>query len=92
MAASEGTIHNKPSKSRKFSRETSEPEFHYSLTIGFAFPTNIVHQSETYNFMILIMNLINFRFWSLLNLKELTHSLYRNSLLNHSSPFYKDYD
>ena len=57
MAASEGTIHNKPSKSRKFSRETSELEFRYSLTIGFVFPTNIAHQSETYNFMILTMNL-----------------------------------
>ena len=57
MAASEGTIQNKPSKSRKFSRETSEPEFHYSLTIGFTFPTSFAHQSETYDFVILTMNL-----------------------------------
>ena len=49
MAAFEGTIHNKPSKSRKFSRETSEPELRYSLIIGFAFPTNFAHQSENYN-------------------------------------------
>ena len=57
MAASEGTIQNNPSKSRKVSRETSEPEFRYSLAIGFAFPSNFPHQSETYDFMILTMNL-----------------------------------
>ena len=57
MTASEGTIQNKPSKSYKFSRETPESEFRYSLTIGFAFPTNFAHQSETYDFMILTMNL-----------------------------------
>ena len=56
MATSEGTIQNKPSKSRKFSRQTSEPEFRYSLTIGFAFPTNFSHQSETYDFMVLTIN------------------------------------
>ena len=49
MAASEDTIQNNPSDSRKFSRETSEPEFCYSSTIGFAFPTNFAHQSETYH-------------------------------------------
>ena len=49
MTASEGTIQNNPSKSRKISRETSEPEFRYSLTIGFAFPSNFPHQSETYD-------------------------------------------
>ena len=47
MAASEGTIQNNPSKSHKFSREASEPEFHYSLAIGFAFPTDFAYQSET---------------------------------------------
>ena len=57
MAASEGNIQNKPSKSPKFSRETSEPEFRYSLAIGFTFPTNFAHQSETCDFMILTMNL-----------------------------------
>ena len=57
MAASEGTIQNKPSKSRTSSREISEPEFRYSLTIGFAFLTNFAHQSEIYDFMILTMNL-----------------------------------
>ena len=56
MATSEGTIQNKPSKSRKFSRQTSEPEFRYSLTIGSAFPTNFSHQSETYDFMVLTIN------------------------------------
>ena len=56
MAASEGTIQNKPSKSRKFSRQTSELEFRYSLTIGSAFPTHFSHQSETYDFMVLTMN------------------------------------
>ena len=49
MATSEGTIQNNPSKSRKLLRETLEPEFCYSLTIGFAFPTNFAHQSETYH-------------------------------------------
>ena len=49
MAASEGTIQNNPSKSREFSRETSEAEFCYSLTIGFAFPTNFAYQSETHH-------------------------------------------
>ena len=49
MAVSEGTIQNNPSKSRKFLRETSESEFCYSLTIGFVFPTNFPHQSETYH-------------------------------------------
>ena len=33
MAASEGTIQNKSSKSRKFSRETSEPEFRYMVQL-----------------------------------------------------------
>ena len=56
-AASEGTMQNKQSKPRTFSRETSEPELRYSLTIGFAFCTNFAHQSETYDFMILTMNL-----------------------------------
>ena len=58
MAASEGTIQNKPSKSRKFSRETILTVISlYSLTNGFAFPANLAHQSETYDFMILTMNL-----------------------------------
>ena len=74
MAASEGTIQNNLSKSRKFSRESSEPEFCYSLTTGFAFPTNFAHQSETYHDT--NHESINFRFWSLFNLKELSQSLY----------------
>ena len=57
MAASESTIQNNPSNSPKFSSETSEPEFRYSLTIGFVFLTNFSHQSETYDFTILTMNL-----------------------------------
>ena len=66
MIAPEGTIQNNPSKSRKFSRETFESEFCYSLNIGFAFPTNFAHQSENYhdtnhesiNFR------VSFQFWS----------------------------
>ena len=73
MAASEDTIQNNPSKSRKFSRETNEPEFCYILTIGFAFPTNFPYQSATYHDT--NYEIINFRFWSFFNLKELTQSL-----------------
>ena len=43
------------SKFRKFSRETFEPEFRYSQTIGFAFRTNFAYESDTYSFMTLIM-------------------------------------
>ena len=37
--------------------ETSESEFRYTLTIGFVFATNFAHQFETYDFMLLTMNL-----------------------------------
>ena len=57
MGASKGTIQNNPSKSRKCLRETPEPEFRYSLTVNFAIPTNFTHQSETYDFMVLTINL-----------------------------------
>ena len=73
MAASEDTIQNNPPNFRKFSRETSEPGLRYSLTIGFAFPTNFAHQFETYHDT--NHESINFRFWSLFNLKELSQSL-----------------
>ena len=74
MAASKGTIQNNPSKSHKFPRETYEPEFRYSLTIGFTFPNKFAHQSETYHDT--NHESINFRFWSLFNLKQLNRSLY----------------
>ena len=61
-------------KSRKFPRETSEPEFRYSLTIGFAFSTNFSYPSEAYHDP--NHESINFRFWSLFNLEELTQILY----------------
>ena len=77
MAASESTIqnNNNPSKSRKHSREISAPEFCYSETIGIAFRTNFAYQSD--------INYDSINFWSLFNLKELTQSLYRQSVKNH---------
>ena len=77
MAASESTIqnNNNPPKSRKLSREISAPEFCYSETIGIAFRTNFAYQSD--------INYDSINFWSLFNLKELTQSLYRQSVKNH---------
>ena len=87
MAASGRTIQNNPSKSCKFSRETSEPKLRYSLAIGFAFPTNFAYQPEAYH----DNNYESINFRSLFNLKELTQNLYKH-LQSYHSLFYKDYD